>query len=526
MSARLGRWLMPGLVVFVAAVSVMAESSQAAPPVIPKPASIEDRAQGPFLLTRDTRIVVRRGSDRAARVANGLAALLRRSTGYPIAVRERRARGPGGPAIFLGLDRSQRLGSEGYRLRVSRHAVRLSARTAEGLFRATQTLRQLLPAKVESASAQPGPWRVPGMRVVDRPRFRLRGAHLDVSRHFFSVDEVKGYIDLIAQYKVNVLHLHLSDDQGWRIFIDSWPRLATHGGSTEVGGGPGGYYTRQDYREIVRYAADRYMTLVPEIDTPGHTNAALASYAELNCDGQAPPLYTGTEVGFSSLCIDKEITYEFLDDVVRELARLTPGRYLHMGGDEAQATEEEDYVRFVERLQQIVKRHGKLLMGWEEIAQAQLLPGTLAQHWSTATGSEPGTELARRAVAQGLKLVMSPANHAYLDMKYDPSTPLGLSWAGFVEVRDAYEWDPAELVDGVDEDDVAGVESALWSETLEDIDDVEFMAVPRLPGIAEIGWSPREGRDWSEYRRRLAAQGPRWEAQGVNFYRSPQVPWP
>jgi hexosaminidase len=211
---------------------------------------------------------------------------------------------------------------------------------------------------------------------------------------------------------------------------------------------------------------------------------------------------------------------------VRELDALTPGPYLHMGGDEAHETEQDDYIRFIERLQGIVRGHGKVMMGWEEIAQARLLPGTLAQHWSPSTGSEEGTELARQAVAQGVKLVMSPANHAYLDMKYDPSTPLGLSWAGFVEARNSYEWDPAALVDGVGERDVAGVESALWSETLEDVDDIEFMAFPRLPGLAEIGWSPRQGRDWNEYRLRLAAQGPRWEAQGVEFSRSPQVPWP
>jgi hexosaminidase len=240
----------------------------------------------------------------------------------------------------------------------------------------------------------------------------------------------------------------------------------------------------------------------------------------------APPLYTGTDVGFSSLCVNKEITYQFLDDVVRELAELTPGSYLHLGGDEAHETSQEDYLTFLERLQPIVARHGKQMIGWEEIVQAPLRPGTLAQHWSPATGSEPGTELARQAVAQGVKLVMSPANHAYLDMKYDPSTPLGLSWAGFVEARDSYEWDPAALVDGVGEKDVIGVESALWSETLEHIDDIEFMAFPRLPGLAEIGWSPRQGRGWDEYRLRLAAQGPRWEAQGVDFYRSPQVQWP
>jgi len=155
---------------------------------------------------------------------------------------------------------------------------------------------------------------------------------LDVARHFLTVAQVERYIDLAARYKINMLHLHLSDDQGWRIAIDGWPRLATYGGSTAVGGGAGGYYTERDYSEIVGHAAERYMTVVPEIDGPGHVNAALASYAELNCDGKAPPLYTGTDVGFSSLCIAKPVTYRFLDDVLGRLAALIPGPYLHIGG--------------------------------------------------------------------------------------------------------------------------------------------------------------------------------------------------
>ena len=184
--------------------------------------------------------------------------------------------------------------------------VVLTGRTAAGLFHGVQTLRQLLPPRVEASTVQPGPWTIAGVHITDHPRFAWRGAMLDVARHFFDLGEVKRYIDLLAMYKVNVLHLHLADDQGWRIEIDSWPRLTTYGGSTEVGGGPGGYYTKAQYAELVKYAQDRHIMVVPEIDMPGHTNAALASYAELNCDGVAPPLYTGTSVGFSSLCIDKE----------------------------------------------------------------------------------------------------------------------------------------------------------------------------------------------------------------------------
>src|SRR5690349_16967999 len=236
---------------------------------------------------------------------------------------------------------------------------------------------------------------------------------LDVSRHFFGVDTVKRYIDEIAQYKLNTLHLHLSDDQGWRIAIDSWPRLATYGGSTQVGGGPGGHYTKADYKEILRYASSRYLEVVPEIDMPGHTNAALASYADLNCDGVAPPLYTGTDVGFSSLCVGKELTYRFIDDVLGQLAALTPGPYLHIGGDEAQSTTPADYAAFIDRVQSIVAAHGKAAIGWHDIVNATPLPSTVAEFWDTS----PTNPAVAAAAAHGTKLILAPANHAYLDMK-------------------------------------------------------------------------------------------------------------
>jgi hexosaminidase len=252
---------------------------------------------------------------------------------------------------------------------------------------------------------------------------------------------------------------------------------------------------------------------------PGHTNAALASYAELNCDGVAPPLYTGTSVGFSSLCIDKQLTYEFVDDVVRELAAMTPGPYLHLGGDEAHSTPHEDYVRFVDRVEGIVSSHGKRMLGWEEISGANVSDRSVAQFWDTP-------DEARAAAGKGMEVVMSPAQKAYLDMKYDKDTPLGLSWAGFTNVQDSYEWDPATFVSGMPESSILGPEAPLWSETLEDIDDIEFMAFPRMAGIAEIGWSPADGRSWQEYRPRLAQQGPRWDNLSVNYYRSPEIDWP
>lgn len=362
------------------------------------------------------------------------------------------------------------------------------------------------------------------MQIEDRPRFAWRGVLLDVARHFFSVTDVKRFIDLATGYKINTLHLHLTDDQGWRIAIDSWPRLAEYGGGSEVGGGPGGFYTQAEYAEIVAYAAERYITVVPEIDVPGHVNAALASYPALTADGTAPERYTGIKVGFSSLVAGKEITYRFLDDVVREIAALTPGPYLHLGGDEAHSTQRADYQAFMERAGRIVAVHGKTLVGWQEIAVAPLPPGSVAQYWRPAHGSQTETEAARAALRQGAKLVMSPAPHTYLDLKYTHETRLGLDWAGTMEVRKAYDWDPATYLDGVSEPDILGVEAALWTETLTSWSDLAYMALPRLPGIAEVAWSSGV-RQWPEYAGRLARQAPRWTAAGLPFYASPQVDW-
>ncbi|MGA5414005.1 beta-N-acetylhexosaminidase [Streptomyces pseudogriseolus] len=485
--------------------------------VIPAPASVEPGGR-PYRITDRTRIRVD-GPREARRVGEYLAGVLRPSTGYPLPVTDR---GTGGIRLRIA---EGTYGSEGYRLRSGPSGITLTAAAPAGLFHGVQTLRQLLPADVERRTRQPGPWLVAGGTVTDSPRFGWRGAMLDVSRHFFSVDEVKRYIDRIALYKLNKLHLHLSDDQGWRIAIDSWPRLAAYGGSTEVGGGPGGFYTKDDYREIVRYAASRYLEVVPEIDMPGHTNAALASYAELNCDGVAPPLYTGTQVGFSSLCVGKEVTYDFVEDVVREIAALTPGRHLHIGGDEAHSTPHEEYVAFMERVQPVVARYGKRVVGWHQLTGATPAEGAIAQYWGLDGTSAAEKAQVAEAARNGTGLILSPADRAYMDMKYDASTPLGLSWAGYVEVRRSYDWDPGAYLEGVPESAVRGVEAPLWTETLDEVGELEFMAFPRLPGIAELGWSPRGSHDWESYRSRLAAQGPRWEALGVNFYRSPQVSW-
>jgi hexosaminidase len=510
------------------------------PDVIPAPAAMTAAGRG-FQIGPETAIAIR-GPQRAVEVGEFLASLLRPSTGYPLpVVSVRPGAKPVPMAISLRVTTDGELSGEEYLLDVAASAVQLRAGTPEGLFRGVQTLRQLLPAKVEHDTVQAGPWELPGVHIADEPRYEWRGAHLDVARHFLTVEEVKRYIDLLTLYKVNRFHMHLSDDQGWRIQIDSWPDLTLIGGASEVGGGPGGYYTKDDYREIVEYAADRFIMVIPEIDMPGHTDAAETSYPVLNScrpdnlpshrllEGwEDEPYYTDIGVGFSALCVDDPVTYEFVDDVVRELAAMTPGPYIHVGGDEAHQTSDEDYVMFMNRVRDIVAAHGKTLMGWAEVAQANPLPGSIAQNWTPDSGNEPGGDLARMAVAKNMKVVMSPANRVYLDMKYAPGVPpdLGLSWAGFVEVRQSYDWNPGAHLTGVTDTHVIGVEAPLWSETVTNIDEAELLAYPRMAGAAEIGWTPQSGRVWEKYRVRLAAQAERWDILDVDFYRSPQVPWP
>lgn len=484
--------------------------------VIPLPASVLP-STGQFVLNPEAVIMVDPGSDELLLTGEYLAEKLRPSTGYALEVLPAQGN-PSQGSIRLTLTGSHpSLGEEGYRLNITPNEVVLSAYHPAGLFHGLQTIRQLLPPAVEASSLRSGPWTIPAGTIGDIPRFAYRSAMLDVARHFFSIQDLEKFIDLMAYYKLNVFHLHLTDDQGWRLMLDSWPNLALYGGSTAVNGDRGGFYTQDEYAGLVDYARRRYITIVPEVDMPGHTNAALASYPELNCSGVAPALYTGTEVGFSTLCVDKEITYQFVSEVVAEIAALTPGPYFHIGGDESHSTDHADYIRFIERVQQIVQQYGKQMIGWEEISQARLLPTTIAQAWKSNEVS--------KAVAQGAQVILSPAPNTYLDMKYNPQTPLGLYWAGLVEVKNAYDWDPGAYFSGVHEKDILGVEAPMWTETLRTSQDLEYMAYPRLTGIAEVGWSLQALRSWENYRTRLASHGPRLEALGVNFYHSPQVPW-
>ncbi|HEU0291614.1 MAG TPA: beta-N-acetylhexosaminidase [Anaerolineales bacterium] len=485
--------------------------------LIPLPASIKP-TQETYTLPSNAAVFVQPDWEEIRLVGAFLADCLRPATGFELPVIPAEVASTGG--ILLTTDGAGAdLGPEGYELVVEPNGILLRAPHPAGLFRGVQTLRQLLPPAIEAYTLQPGPWQMNCVTIQDSPRFGWRGVMLDVARHFFPVTAVKRLIDQMAYYKFNILHIHLTDDQGWRLMIHSWPRLAEHGGSTDFTGGPGGFYTQEEYRQIVDYAAAHYIDVIPEVDMPAHVNSALASYAVLNDSGVARPLHTRYEAGSSSLSIHKEVTYQFLEDTLREIAALTPAPYIHIGGDEAHSTDEAAYKVFIERVQKIVQGLGKQCIGWEEVSRADLLPDTIVQHWWQAP-------LAQEAARRGHKLILSPASRVYLDIKYDASTALGLDWTKqYIDVRDTYDWDPAHLLEGVTEESVLGVEAELWTETIVTEDDMDYMLFPRLPGCAEIGWTPQENRHWEEYCQRLANHGQRLDAMGIKFYRSPQVAW-
>ncbi|WP_063774381.1 beta-N-acetylhexosaminidase [Streptacidiphilus rugosus] len=482
-------------------------SAASALSVVPRPVEMTPGRGAGFVVTASTPVLAEGGPE-AGTTAKLMAWELHLPTASPS--------GTPGAGITFRLDPAAGTGSEGYRLTSGPSGVVITAADGAGLFYGGQTLRQLLPAA--------GAGTVPAVTVKDRPRYAYRGGGLDVARHFFSVASVESYVDLLAMYKFNHLHLHLTDDQGWRLAISSRPQLTAVGGATAVGGGQGGFYTAGDYTAIVDYAAARHITVVPEIDLPGHSNAAIDSYPELACPGDpAPAPYTGIDVGFSRVCTTKESTYRFVDDVIGELAKLTPGPVLHIGGDEAKTLSESEYRAFVTRAIAIGHAHGKQVEAWDEAAPTG---PDVVQVWHPPFQTTPQLQAGVAAAAdRGAKVVMSPAEHAYVDQKYDGTTALGLHWAGYVSVEQAYDWNPDAVVPGVPADAVAGVEALLWTETLSSDSDLQIMELPRIPALAEVAWTPQVSRTWSDFRVRLAAQAPLWAAQGWTYTLASGVPW-
>ena len=382
------------------------------------------------------------------------------------------------------------LGPEGYILDIERSAVRITAEGSAGHFYGQQTLTQLGDTP-------------PRLHIEDAPLYPWRGSMIDVARHFFGVDDLKSHIELMALHKLNRLHLHLTDDQGWRLEILSWPLLTEVGGSTQVGGGPGGFYTQDEYRDLVAFAAERFITVVPEIDMPGHCNAALASYGELTPSGSPTELYTGTNVGFSTLMIGDEATLGFVDDVLGEVVALTPGAWVHLGADEAHETSDEDYRTFLQAVHPMLTGRGKTLVGWDEVARAGLTEPYVLQWWNNA----------ENAAAAAGPVISSPASHAYLDMAYDEDSRVGAFWAGFTDLEDAYTWEV--VPPGVDADRVLGLEAPLWTELPETWDEAEYLLWPRLAGHAELAWSGSQG--WDDYAARLEHHLSRLDERGVAY---------
>ncbi|WP_433676514.1 family 20 glycosylhydrolase [Microbacterium gorillae] len=500
-------------------------------PLIPYPTSVS--AAPPVRLTEATRVVtgeVTRGE------AFLLAAAVAERTGLGMELVIGVSPEPGDIVLALGEGGSD----EGYSLRTG-DGVLIQAATPRGAFWGTQTLRQLIARDADG-------WFVRGADITDSPRFAYRGVMLDVARHFFSVAEVCRFIDGISAYKINVLHLHLTDDQGWRIEIDGWPKLTELGGRTAALGDEGGYYTAEDYAEIIAYAAARHMTVVPEIDTPGHTHAITVAYPEfteqpvmnehLEADAarlnQALPVfgepYLSWGVGFSSVKVGDPATDAFITDVFTQVAAMTPGPWVHLGGDECLGTDPADFATFVGMASAAIAATGKTPVAWHEAGRSgALAPGTVGQYWGFRTPQPGVADAARTFVEGGGALIISPADAAYLDMKYDDSTELGLAWAdGPTSVEESYAWDPAAVVPGVDESQILGIEAPLWAESIRTPADIDYMTYPRLPGLAEIGWSAADGpeRTWASLRERVAQQAPAWQADGIGYYRSPEIDWP
>lgn len=471
--------------------------------LVPQPVSVRPNTAASYRITAGTVI----HSDSAA-VGSYLAGILglQQSSG---------AAGGGIDLLLSGAPAS--VGAQGYTLDVTRSGIVIRAEQPAGLFAGVQTLRELLPARS-------GPWTVPGGSILDYPRLAYRGAMLDVSRHFFTVADVEQYIDQLALYKINYLHLHLTDDQGWRLAINGWPKLTSIGASTEVGGGSGGFYTQAQYRQIVAYAADRYVTIVPEIDMPGHFTAALAAYSgELNCDGTSLPVDTGVGVLRNSICTNSPTAKTFVDDVISQVAALTPGPYISIGGDEARGVSASDYSSFMTWAQQDVGEYGKTAIGWDSIVNATLAPSTVAEYWGATSASA-----VEAAANKGTRLIMAPASHAYLDQKYNASTVIGLDWAGYIDMKTAYDWNPTTYL-SVPSSAILGIEAPLWTETADTFTDLDYLTFPRITAYAELGWSPASTTTasdaFTDFAARVAAQGPRWNALGITYYHSTQIPW-
>jgi hexosaminidase len=479
--------------------------------LIPKPLNVFSSESG-FALDEFTTIQTLNQNKEFTNIGLFLANKINERTGLNLKINKTNAK----TSIFINQSKTIALDKpESYELKITQDSIILNSNTAAGAFRGIQTIRQIIPETSNDTIAENKIWVIPTGKIIDSPQFTHRGSMLDVARHFFNVKDVKKYIDVLSYYKFNVLHLHLSDDQGWRIHIKSWPKLTEVGAKSEVGGESGGFYTQEDYTEIVKYAADRYITIIPEIDMPGHTNAASFSYPFLNGNEKKIKYYEGTKVGFSTFDTRKDSVYHFIDDVIREISSLTPGPFFHVGGDESHVTKKNDYIYFMNRVEKIVQKYDKRMIAWDEVATANVDSTSISQYWSSKENLD-------KAVLKNMKVILSPASKAYLDLKYDKASKFGLTWAGYIPVDTAYIWSPELLLP---KEHILGIEAPLWTETVSNIEELEYLAFPRAIGYAELGWTTKENRDWEDYKVRLANQKSYLDFMNIKYYPSKLIDW-
>jgi hexosaminidase len=523
--------------------------AQAGPAIVPQPLRVEP-LPGSFSLGPDVRLAVEADDPDAEAVARIFAQRLKSVADLDLEVVSGPVP-PGTRAVAFKLAADKSLGQEGYDLTVTDSSVVCSAPTPRGLFYAVQTLFQILPP--EAYAARPvgrAGWVLPGVHVRDVPRYAWRGMMLDCSRHFFPKEFVKEFIDLLAMHKMNTFHWHLTDDQGWRIEIKRYPRL------TEVGawrvdredkpfrerepqkeGEPatyGGFYSQDDVREVVAYARSRFITVVPEIEMPGHCAAALAAYPELACTpgpftvppGSVwPPIYVYNP--------GREGTFEFLENVLDEVADLFPGPFIHVGGDEVDKTawkaspecqdrmraeglkdEEELQSYFIRRIEKFLNTKDKRLVGWDEILQGGLAPNATVMSWR---GTEGGIAAAR----QGHDVIMSPTSNCYFDYYQGHPDKEPLAIGGYVPLSRVYAFEPTPP--GLSEAEsahVLGAQANLWTEFIPTPSHAEYMVLPRMAAMAEVGWTARNRRDWAGFKARLARQFERYDRAGLNWAKS------
>ena len=510
--------------------------------IIPKPLKLNTVA-GNFIITSKTIIYI--GVPEAQPIADLLASRLKMD-GTSVSIQDiNKAKTDRNVIFFLKTD-DKALGTEGYQLSVTGQQINIRANTERGMFYAVQSLMQLLPPDIYSASkiGKKGGWKVPCVEIEDNPRYVHRGLMLDAGRHFFSVSFVKKFIDLLAVHKMNTFHWHLTEDQGWRIEIKKYPKLTQIGSirkETLVGhyseqpqkfdGTPyGGFYTQEDIKDVVAYAKARYIDVIPEIEMPGHATAAIASYPELGCDS-TKKYEVGTKWGVQKdVFCPSEKTFSFLEDVLTEVIALFPYKYIHIGGDECPKDawkasafcqnlikekglkdEHELQSYFIQRIEKFVNSKGRSIIGWDEILEGGLAPNATVMSWRGISGGIA-------AAKENHNVIMSPGSHCYLDYyQADPATePLAIG--SFLTLEKAYSYDPTptELTEEQAKY-ILGVQGNIWTEYISTGDYFEYMAFPRGIALAEVAWSNKVGRDYNEFTKRLIAHSKRLDYLKVNY---------